>query len=321
MALTVRTNGSSSPNIITASWWNDYYNLLTGSMQDQEITLKNMLTLVGIQAAPTTAMSAALASGTTLGVGLYCYQYTWVSADGGETIGSPNNNITTTTNNQKVNLSSITVGPTGTVARKIYRTKVGCSGGAKLFLVTTINDNTTTTFADTVADGSLGTTVLPISPTFGGALQVKNPAGTILAKINNDGRFDPAGVTSVVSGSVGGTATFWVPVWGSGLKIAIINEINFNSASTTNFVLPTPSFSFGIITNGNIGNTVSVLLNGSAQNIQLATSLGTASAGGSSAGTTVLHSNSLGQFATVDTIQLSSTGGSAWNGTILLIGF
>lgn len=321
MPLTTRTNGSSGSNIITASWFNDFLNLLTGVMQDQEVTIKNILSLVGIQAAPTGAMTAALASGTNLGIGLYCYQYTWVSADGGETIGSPNTNITTTTGNQKVNLSAITVGPTGTVARNIYRTKVGCAGGAKLFFVAQIADNVTTTFSDTVADGSLGATTLPISPTFGGALYVKNPAGTILGGIHNDGLFAPAGITQVVSGSVGGTATLWVPIWGSGLKIAIINELSYNNAGTANFPLPQPNFSFGVITNGNIGNTVSILLNGTAQNIQLITSLGTASAGGGSAGTTVMHANSLGQFLTMDTIQLSATGGSAWNGTILLIGF
>jgi hypothetical protein len=320
MALTVRTNGSSSPNIITASWFNDFLNLLTGSMQDQEVTIKNALALVGIQAGPTVAPSVALTAGTTLGIGLYCYAYTWVSADGGETIASPNANITTTTGNQKVNITNIAVGPTGTVARNIYRTKVGCSVATPEQLIGTLNNNTATTFTDAVADGSLGASV-PHSPTFGGALFVKNAAGTLLAKINNDGRFDPAGITSVVNGSVGGTATFWVPVWGSGLKIVLVNEINYNSASTTTLYLPQPNYSFGIITGGNYGNTVSVLLNSAAQNIQLLTSLGTASAGGGSASTTVMHANSLGQFASIDAVQLSSTGGSAWNGETLLIGF
>ena len=39
MALTVRTNGSGGSNIIAAAWWNDYYNLLTGAMTDQPVTL------------------------------------------------------------------------------------------------------------------------------------------------------------------------------------------------------------------------------------------------------------------------------------------
>ena len=319
MPLTVRTNGSAGSNIITASWFNDFLNLLTGVMQDQEVTIKNVLTMIGIQAAPTGAMTAALASGTNLGIGLYCYQYTWVSADGGETIGSPNNNITTTTGNQKVNLSNVTVGPTGTVARNIYRTKVGCAAGAKLFFVAQIADNVTTTYSDTTADGSLGATTLPVTPSFGGALWVKNPAGTILAKINNDGRFDPAGYTLSFAGSTSGTALMYVPMWGTGLKVAQIYLTNYNTTNTQNFALPYPNITWGFIITPNIGNLVSVLSNGVAQNVQLITSLGTAGAGGGSAGTTSVHANSIGQFTNIDTIQVQSSA-SSWQGLITVIG-
>ena len=54
---------------------------------------------------------------------------------------------------EKVQLSNILVGPTGTTARKIYRTAVGST---QLKLLTTIADNTTTSFLDAVADASLG---------------------------------------------------------------------------------------------------------------------------------------------------------------------
>jgi hypothetical protein len=43
MALTLRTNGTGG-GIVSAAWWNDYYNLLTGVMTDQAITLANTLT-------------------------------------------------------------------------------------------------------------------------------------------------------------------------------------------------------------------------------------------------------------------------------------
>ena len=39
MALTLRTNGSSGVNLVTSSWWNDYYNLFTGAMHDQPVFL------------------------------------------------------------------------------------------------------------------------------------------------------------------------------------------------------------------------------------------------------------------------------------------
>jgi hypothetical protein len=39
MALTLRTDGSGSPNLVGAAWWNDYYDLLTGTMNDQPVFL------------------------------------------------------------------------------------------------------------------------------------------------------------------------------------------------------------------------------------------------------------------------------------------
>jgi hypothetical protein len=53
-----------------------------------------------------------------------------------------------------VNLSAIPIGPTGTTQRKVYRTT---AGGSQLKLLTTIADNTSTTYSDTTADASLGT--------------------------------------------------------------------------------------------------------------------------------------------------------------------
>ena len=53
-----------------------------------------------------------------------------------------------------VNLTAIPLGPAGTTSRKIYRTVAGNTGN--FLLVATIGDNTTTTYADNIADGSLG---------------------------------------------------------------------------------------------------------------------------------------------------------------------
>ena len=54
----------------------------------------------------------------------------------------------------RVNASSIAVGPTGRTARKVHRTVVN---GSQLKLLTTIANNTATTIAtDTAADASLG---------------------------------------------------------------------------------------------------------------------------------------------------------------------
>jgi len=59
----------------------------------------------------------------------------------------------TTSAGGQVNVTGIQIGGVGTTARKLYRTT---SGGAAYQLVTTISDNTTTSYQDNKADGSLG---------------------------------------------------------------------------------------------------------------------------------------------------------------------
>lgn len=184
MPLTVRTNGSSSPNIIQASWFNDFLNLFTGQMTDQEVTFVNNLVLKAIGAAPSSALTATPAAGTALGVGVYQYVYTFVSPDG-ESLQSPSASMTTTTNNQAGSLSSIGTGPTGTTARNIYRTLVG---GSTYFFVASLNDNTTTVYTDTATDASLsGHANPPAHPSFGGSLVIKDSTGAVKLTIYNDG--------------------------------------------------------------------------------------------------------------------------------------
>jgi uncharacterized phage protein gp47/JayE len=69
----------------------------------------------------------------------------------GETVlGNVSNALVMT--NSRANLTAIPVGGPGTYARNVYRQK---NGGAWQF-VAQITDNTTTTYADNIADGSLG---------------------------------------------------------------------------------------------------------------------------------------------------------------------
>jgi hypothetical protein len=216
MPLTLRSNGSGGSNIITSSWFNDYYNLLTGSMQDQNVIVKNNISAKAIAAGPSSAPTTALASGTSLGIGLYVYAYTYASADG-ETLISPTVSVTTTSGNQKVTLSGITVGPTGTVARKVYRTIVG--GGTAYKLVATIADNTTTTYTDTTADASLGATA-PINSTFGGAFKLFNSSNTLTFQASHDGNLLVGG------GKIGSTYT------GDMLDASDGNNLNIRALSS-----------------------------------------------------------------------------------------
>lgn len=57
------------------------------------------------------------------------------------------------TRKEQVKVTNIALGPTGTTARKLYRT---VAGGSQLKLLATIADNTTTDFDDTTVDASLG---------------------------------------------------------------------------------------------------------------------------------------------------------------------
>jgi len=109
------------------------------------------------------AMSAPIAltagtptSGGSCTAGTHSYKVTFTSVGGGETTGGTTSNQITCvlTTGQTVPLTAIPIGPAGTTGRKVYRTVAGDTG-SYLFL-TTISDNTTTTYSDTTADGSLG---------------------------------------------------------------------------------------------------------------------------------------------------------------------
>jgi hypothetical protein len=85
--------------------------------------------------------------------GAYYYAMTYV-IDGVEIIlGTVSNTISVTSKSIDLDLP---VGIATCTARKIYRTE---AGGSTLKLVTTINDNTTTTYQDNTADGSLGVNI------------------------------------------------------------------------------------------------------------------------------------------------------------------
>jgi hypothetical protein len=202
VALTLRTNGSSGVNLVSAAWWNDYYNLLTGVMTDQIVTLKTDLILQGLSGAPA-APTLALAAGTSLSVGLYKYVVTFVDNNGGETLAGTSANITTTTGNQVIALSNIPLGTAGTAKRNCYRTKVG---GSTYFLDNTLNDNTTTSYNDVTADTGLSGQNPPAHPSFGGTLTIQR-VGVTNAQIFSDGAvsFDAGNITSDGAGNLSAT--------------------------------------------------------------------------------------------------------------------
>lgn len=118
--------------------------------------------LAEIQDAPT-APTAALA-GTGVGLvdnGAHTYRVTFAAANG-ETEAGAAGTVTVVNNaaNGKVALSAIPTGPPGTYSRKVYRSKAATT--APLYLLTTLENNTATTYTDNTADSSLPDT--PLAP-------------------------------------------------------------------------------------------------------------------------------------------------------------
>ncbi len=151
-------------NTAYAQDFNQVENGINGTADVGDITAFPQITSL-----PGALTSTAGASGVLTGA--YSYQVTFVTGlvDGtgalhvkGETLpGTISTTVNTTA--QNINLTNIPIGPTGTIARKIYRTK---AGGSVYYLAFQISDNTTTSWTDSTTDTSL-VTVVPTSNTTG----------------------------------------------------------------------------------------------------------------------------------------------------------
>ena len=110
------------------------------------------LEIVAPVAAPVTVLGAA---GSLVGAYQYCV--TFVSAKGAETNASPSSTIISPSS-QQIDVSNIPTGGTDVSKRKLYRS---LAGGSLFYLLSTINDNTTTTYTDDTTDANLGTDLVP----------------------------------------------------------------------------------------------------------------------------------------------------------------
>lgn len=147
-------------------------------------------------AAPTTATPVSGgANGCDTGTHLWRYTYVTNGVESALSTAGTVQTCTATTLGQE-NLSVISAGPTGTTARKVYRTKAGTT--APYFLVTTINDNTTTTYSDSAADSSLTVTYWAGGPG-DGAVSFQRPDGKFMTI------FGGAPHTSLTTTGIGST--------------------------------------------------------------------------------------------------------------------
>lgn len=124
---------------------------------------RNSPFIARVKAYSTDVIGGASGAAGNVGNGTYFYTCTFVDSAGRESVEQgPSSGITVSGGAKHVGLTGIPLGPTGTVSRKVYRTKAsGGTATSPYFLLTTINDNTTTTFDDNTADASLPATGLP----------------------------------------------------------------------------------------------------------------------------------------------------------------
>lgn len=109
-------------------------------------------------------------------------------ADGSLGANAPSSNTAT---KGQVAVSGIAAGPSGTTSRKVYRTVAGNTGNYKL--LTTIGNNSTTTYADSTADGSLGADA-PSSDTSALVQETGNvTAGSTSLLVTSPAAFESAG--------------------------------------------------------------------------------------------------------------------------------
>ena len=111
---------------------------------------------MGAQPPLTAPVSHTPTSGGSIPVGPHRYEVTFMYYGSEESNGSPASAVQTTTSGfQTILLTSVPIGGYGVTARNIYRD----NNDGVFLLLDTINDNTTTTYTDTLAQGSTPTPI------------------------------------------------------------------------------------------------------------------------------------------------------------------
>ncbi|MDD5036956.1 MAG: hypothetical protein PHE55_19695 [Methylococcaceae bacterium] len=105
--------------------------------------------LIEVNSAPTVALGSA---GNI--TGHYRWTVTFITANG-ETDLRGGITLFLDPVAQQINITNIPIGPAGVIARRLYRSN---SSGAGLYALTTINDNTATSYMDNTDDSGLGIT-------------------------------------------------------------------------------------------------------------------------------------------------------------------
>lgn len=120
------------------------------------ITLHYKITCPLVLDRPTAATAALAGLGAgNVDTGTHSYVVTFVGEDASESESGVISNVVSSISgsNGQIALTGIPLGSTAVVSRKLYRTS---ANGSSYKLLATISDNTTTTYADNLADSTLG---------------------------------------------------------------------------------------------------------------------------------------------------------------------
>ncbi len=121
--------------------------------------------------------------------------------------------------------------------------------------------------------------------------------------------------TSTVNGSVAGSVSWYFPVWGTGLKVVIIQYSGYNTVNTVNVQFPGLANKMWFKT-GNHGASgpISALNGATNVNFGVTTALGAAGSAGSTGSNANLFGASLGEVEqAIDRVHLNSTAGAVLN--------
>jgi hypothetical protein len=128
-----------------------------------DVLKEGRLRLTSLVQAPAPILAVNAAAGNLNGT--YYYGVTYVTSDG-ETECSANSAAVSPAN-QKVDVTLPISASARVTARRIYRTAAGAADSVLKQLVATVNDNTTASYTDNIADGSLGASAPRINTTGG----------------------------------------------------------------------------------------------------------------------------------------------------------
>lgn len=188
--------------------------------------------------APTATLAGAGAG--SVDNGTHQYRVELVTAVGHTNGGTVSSTVTVVdkTVNGKVSLISIPTGSVFVTSRKIYRT---AAGAGAFLLLTTIADNTTTTFTDNVADSSLTTamptnnsTANPVLTYTGstGAISIAGAAaGTVTSVSASGGTETTTGSAITTTGTIRGAQTVRNS---SGLTVTVLDSDRGKVLKVTN---------------------------------------------------------------------------------------